>query len=68
VVDVFAGRAAAATGWGAWVCAIAGVRFEGAPGAFELGMVSVFLGSGDGYVVIGEIVVLGERGEWDLGE
>jgi hypothetical protein len=33
-----------------------------------LGVVSLFLGGGDGQVVIGEIVVLGERGEWDLGE
>jgi hypothetical protein len=48
MVDVFAGRTAATASWGAWVCAAAGVQFEGAPGAFELGMVPMFLGGCDG--------------------
>jgi hypothetical protein len=68
VVDILAGGTAATAGWGGWVCVASGVCFEGAPGTLELDMVSAFLGRGDGQVVVGEIVVLGERGERDLGE
>jgi hypothetical protein len=68
VIDVLADETAAAAGWRAWFCAATAVRFKGAPGALKMCMVAVFLGGGDGLVIIGEIVVLGKRGEWDVGE